>query len=370
MGRHLRLRSMSESEKQSDIKENVIKVASFMIATEIFGVCLQEVHTHGRELRPLHRHFELPIIFTIADTVSLFILLKFESVHGLKKHIEGLIVLFLCHIVQGYLCNFWYIYSRNDSFAVGYFEPVMLIILLNWCSREGVPVKAVLVLITMSVIAGWTSGELQILTNANRHGIIIFLVIFFICLRNIALKYLHSEGLVMRCRKKVTICYTFLVLAFGVAMSAFHLTFWALPVMFAILAMFASVTMFYMTSDLLESFSLVTVSVLGLISQICVNVICIPVEHGHNIVISFVGVILLALIVYIYMCVTSDESVEKFQSPVPNHEVYTRMEFLIFAGLVCGLIFYVFKPKISERDLNNLHYVGLDNVVKWFINHD
>ena len=55
---------------------------------------------------------------------------------------------------------------------------------------------------------------------------------------------------------------------------------------------------------------------------------------------------------------------------VPHHEVYTRLEFLIFTGVTCGMIFYVFKPRISERDLNNLHYVGLDNVVKWILNHE
>lgn len=54
---------------------------------------------------------------------------------------------------------------------------------------------------------------------------------------------------------------------------------------------------------------------------------------------------------------------------VAHHEVYTRLEFLIFIGVTCGIIFYVFKPKISERDLNNLHYVGLDNVVRWMLSH-
>jgi hypothetical protein len=84
-------------------------------------------------------------------------------------------------------------------------------------------------------------------------------------------------------------------------MSAFHLTFWALPVMFSLIAMFASVTMLYMTSSLLENYSLVSLSVFGLVSQIFVNILCIPVEHGHNIFISIIGALLLIIVIGVYI---------------------------------------------------------------------
>lgn len=355
---------MIESEGISDIKRKALTAAASVVATIVFGVCLQEVHAHGIELRPLHRHFELPIILTLVDTFSLFMLLRFESLLGLRKHAEGLLVTFLCQFVLEYLFNFWYIYSRNDSFAVGYFEPVILIILLKWCSRIDVSIKTVTIVVSMALIAGMTSGEIQILQNANRNGIIIFLVVFFICLRNIGLKRLHNEGLVIRVRRSVAIPYTATVLSVGVLLSAFHLTYWALPVMFGLISIFASVTMLYITSSLLERFSLVTVSVIGLVSQICVNVLCIPVEHAHNIIISLVGGLLLICVIIIYFKTSSTELIENIPTTVPNHECYTRIEFLIFTGLVCGLIFYVFKPTLSERDLNNLHYVGLDQLVK------
>ena len=264
-------------------------------------MCLQEVHAHAKELRPLHRHFELPIILTIVDTISLFVLLRLESVHGLRKHAEGLIVTFLCHFIVGYLFNYWYIYSRNDSFAVGYFEPVILVTLLKWCTRNDVSAKTFVILLSMALCAGITSGETHILLNANRNGIIIFLVIFFICLRNIGLSYLHNEGLVLRFRKSIAIPYSFTVLSVALVMCAFHLTFWALPVMFSLIAMFASVTMLYMTSSLLENYSLVSLSVFGLVSQIFVNVVCIPVEHGHNIFISIIGTLLLIVVIGVYI---------------------------------------------------------------------
>ncbi|XP_053386221.1 uncharacterized protein LOC123538419 isoform X2 [Mercenaria mercenaria] len=363
-------RTMSESEQIQNGKRNMLLAAGFLVAAEVFGVCLQEVHAHAKELQPLHRHFELPIILTAVDTISLFVLLKFESLQGLRKHAEVLIVTFLCHIVLEYLFNFWYIYSRNDSFAVGYFEPVILVTLLKWCTRNDVNIKMFAILVSMAFCAGITSGETHILLNANRNGIIIFLVIFFICLRNIGLYYLHNEGLVLRFRKSIAIPYSFTVLSVGVIMSAFHLTYWALPVMFALIAMFASVTMLYMTSALLENYSLVSLSVFGLVSQILVNVVCISVEHGHNVLISIIGTFLLAITIGLYIRATCTNMPETVPSQVPNHEVYTRLEFLIFTGLVCGLIFYVFKPKISDRDLNNLHYVGLDNIVKRLINHE
>jgi hypothetical protein len=162
----------------------------------------------------------------------------------------------------------------------------------------------------MALIAGMTSGEIQILQNANRNGIIIFLVVFFICLRNIGLKRLHNEGLVIRVRRSVAIPYTATVLSVGVLLSAFHLTYWALPVMFGLISIFASVTMLYITSSLLERFSLVTVSVIGLVSQICVNVLCIPVEHAHNVIISLVGGLLLMCVIIIYFKTSSTELIE------------------------------------------------------------
>lgn len=51
-------------------------------------------------------------------------------------------------------------------------------------------------------------------------------------------------------------------------------------------------------------------------------------------------------------------------SAVNTHEQYTRIEFLLFASLVMGVIFFVFQPKVSDRDLNTLSYVGLDRVLR------
>ena len=46
------------------------------------------------------------------------------------------------------------------------------------------------------------------------------------------------------------------------------------------------------------------------------------------------------------------------------HEQYTRLEFLLFASAVVGIIFYVFQPRVSQRDLDTLSYVGLDKVLR------
>ena len=279
-------------------------------------MCLQEVHMHGKELRPLHRHFELPIIMAIADTISLLIMLKVESFDGLMKHAEGLIVTFISHICMEYLFNFWYIYSRNDSFAVGYFEPVMMIFLLKVCTKSESNIKMVVILLGMSIFGGFTSGQIGILLNMNRNGIIIFLLILFICMRNIGLKKLHEENVFIKCRKSVAIPYTFGVSFVAIILSTFHLTFWALPVMFAIISMFASVTTLYLTSALLEHMHVISIAVLGLVSQICVNIVCIPVEHGHNILITFVGLLILgALIILHFRLYPGKDPVDITKSP-------------------------------------------------------
>lgn len=283
-----------------DGKKILALAISFLVAMEIFGVCLQEVHIHGMELRPLHRHFELPIIMAAADTISLLIMLKIESFDGLMKHAEGLIVTFISHMCVEYLFNFWYIYSRNDSFAVGYFEPVMLIFLLKVCTKSECNIKMVAILTFMSLCAGLTSGQFGILMNTNRNGIIIFLLILFLSMRNIGLKRLHEENVFIKVRRTVAIPYAFSVIFIALVLSTFHLTFWALPVMFAIISMFASVSTLYVTSALLEHMHVISIAVLSLISQICVNVVCIPVEHGHNIVISIAGVLVLVSLIMLY----------------------------------------------------------------------
>lgn len=49
--------------------------------------------------------------------------------------------------------------------------------------------------------------------------------------------------------------------------------------------------------------------------------------------------------------------------PANIHEQYTRIEFLLFAALVVGVVIFVLQPKVSQRDLNSLSYVGLDKVI-------
>ncbi|XP_052079713.1 uncharacterized protein LOC127717901 [Mytilus californianus] len=47
-----------------------------------------------------------------------------------------------------------------------------------------------------------------------------------------------------------------------------------------------------------------------------------------------------------------------------SHEMFTRMEFMIFMGGVIAVLFYVLQPRVSSRDINNLSYVGLDKIVR------
>ena len=190
--------------------------------------------------------------------------------------------------------------QRQDSFAVGYFEPLVLVLLLKLCTNYEVNVKIMSSIFIMSVCAGLTSGDLFILANAHRSGIIIFLVIYFLSLQNLAINLLQEEQLTFRLRKKFAVVYTTLILSVGFFFSAFHLTYWALPLMFAIIAMFASVAMFYLTSVLLQSCHLISVSVFGLLAQICVNLACVPGEHAHNIAITIVALMVLVTMVILY----------------------------------------------------------------------
>ena len=44
---------------------------------------------------------------------------------------------------------------------------------------------------------------------------------------------------------------------------------------------------------------------------------------------------------------------------VRTNEMYTRMEFLVFVLGVFTLVVCVFQPKLSQRDLDSLSYIGL-----------
>ncbi|CAC5403374.1 unnamed protein product [Mytilus coruscus] len=47
-----------------------------------------------------------------------------------------------------------------------------------------------------------------------------------------------------------------------------------------------------------------------------------------------------------------------------SHEMFTRIEFIIFMGGVIAVLFYVLQPRVSSRDISNLSYVGLDKIVR------
>lgn len=361
---------MSEPEKSSVLKTVSMMSLGLIMSSAITGVCLQEVYHHSKDLKPLHRGFEVPVILAIVDLVSLFVLLKFEFSQGLRSIAEAIGVTLISHFIMEYILNFWFSFSRTHSFPVGYFEPVMMVVLLKICTGYDVSVQIFACLVFISVIAGFTSGSVTHIFSASRNGMIIFLVIFFLSLRNIGLKLLQENTVKMHLRTKVVAPYTLSILSLGFILSALHLTFWALPVMFSMTAMFSSVAMFYFSFRLLEHCHVTAISVFGVLSQMAINVTCMPGLHTHNVLVSFLASLVLLSLTVVYFRLSSDPepsfAVSNF--PMPHAEIYTRMEFLLFVGGVCGLIFYVFQPKLSERDLNNLHYVGLDSIVKKLLN--
>ena len=292
--------SISYRDAASVSKTIVLMALGLMTSSTIAGVCLQELYHHSKELKPFHRGFEVPIILAIVDVVSVFVILKFEFSTGLRSLAEGLSVMFISHFLMEYSLSFWFSFSRTHSFPIGYFEPLMIIALLKVCTGYDVSVRILAIFIAMSIVAGFTSGSLMLIFSASRNGIIIFLVIFFESLRNIGLKLLQEDSVKIHLRHKIAAPYTLSILCVGFILSALHLTDWALPVMFSMIAMFSSVAMFYFSFRLLEHCHVTAISVFGLLSQIAINFACMPGNHLHNALVSFGAILILLGLIAMY----------------------------------------------------------------------
>ena len=50
------------------------------------------------------------------------------------------------------------------------------------------------------------------------------------------------------------------------------------------------------------------------------------------------------------------------------NELFTRLQFILYAASIVGLTASLLQPYISERDLNLLSYVGLDRIARKLLN--
>ena len=293
-------------EKQSVTRTVILTSVCLMASSAVAGVCLQEVYHHSKDLKPLHRGFEVPVILALVDVISLFVLIKFEFSQGLRSLAEGLVVTFVSHFIMEYILNYWFSFSRTHSFAMGYFEPIMMVILLKLCTGYDVSFKIFSCLALISIFAGFTGGRLTQVLHTSRNGLIIFLMTFFLSLRNIGLKLLQEDSVKIKLRTKIFAPYILSILTVGFLLSALHLTFWALPVVFSMVAMFSSVLMFYCSFRLLDHCHVTAVSVIGVMSQMATNLACMPSVYIRNIVVTLMAIAVLVCLVVMYFRLATD----------------------------------------------------------------
>ena len=53
-----------------------------------------------------------------------------------------------------------------------------------------------------------------------------------------------------------------------------------------------------------------------------------------------------------------------FSFSVGVHELFTRLQFILYVISIIGLTATLLQPFISERDMNVLSYVGLDRIAR------
>ncbi|XP_005099984.2 uncharacterized protein LOC101850008 [Aplysia californica] len=226
----------------------------------------------------------------------------------------------------------------------------------------------------ISIGCTFMSLRMRSVMTSDRTSLISALCAFSFVLRNIVVRQLvAAENVSVKPRGSVVIA--------GVASScvvivtAVHFlgsSLWVPPVMCAVLTCGLSVGVFYVSTQLLKSFGVVFVSLFQIWVVLLEALMLTSAKHRPDLVLFATAVILVLLGHYLFFKdhvdnggASSGSSSFTFSAkPVNIHEQYTRIEFLLFFCSVLGVIFYVFQPKVSQRDLNTLSYVGLDRVIR------
>ncbi|KAK3593484.1 hypothetical protein CHS0354_037005 [Potamilus streckersoni] len=354
-------RKMNEPEKEQGRWRLSLLSGAFVLASLVNCICRQELFMNTHHFKQFENGYEIPLILTILETVTSAVLVTANS-----QMCEGIVICAFAHIKSIFLFSYWINLNRKSSFVVGYLEPIILTMLLRICTgidlRAGIMVSLGLV----SLGATLSLGDMSAYTNPCREIIVIFLYIFFISLRNITLKHLKEESLTFSPRKRLIVPYTVGTFVLGFISSALYLSEAVIPTMLALMTIYTSVFIFYLTTLMVQLCDISFLSVIGVWTQVLLNFAVLTQNYVHSVSLSMLGVAILIGGTYMLLLYLRDteSNVCGLQQEVSHQEMYTRMEFLLFVGSAMGLIFYVLQPKISDRDMKIFQVFGFDNLMR------
>ncbi|RUS70554.1 hypothetical protein EGW08_021683 [Elysia chlorotica] len=212
---------------------------------------------------------------------------------------------------------------------------------------------------------------------SNRATLVCSLVFFTAAMRNIVLRQIVHEGVEIKSRP-LPVPYsrvdTWLALAglgaFAV-LSAFLMapTGWGLVTLNALVTCCLSSALLLVSTQVLKVYDVVCTAVFGVWALLLEALLTTPIQLRPSLPSILLALLLLAAGHWLFLRNMSEPDIIGTTAATDRksagiQEQYTRLEFLLFASAVVGIIFYVFQPRVSERDLNTLSYVGLDTVIR------
>ncbi|CAG5120503.1 unnamed protein product [Candidula unifasciata] len=320
--------------------------------------------------------FTWAVVF--GQILAVMILIVAETPHGYWPDKEAIMIIIFAHAGGIFLHDYLLSVGNAHGFlSVAYLQPVLALITVWIVTSSTSIIARPYTWVGMAVInigCIFVSIKLSTVTNSDRTSWICLLSAFTMILRNIVIRQLvNNEHVVVRPRRKIMIFG--LVIVVCIVLLAIKITSknWLVPSLCALITCALCAALTYVTTQVLKSYSVPFVSLFCVWATLVEAVMLMPNDHRPNFVIFLLssGLIIIGHYLFIkdHIESTTDGTTPALTTvhppkPVSTHEQYTRIEFLLFAALVMGVTVFVLQPKISQRDLNTLSYIGLDTVIR------
>ncbi|XP_060076197.1 uncharacterized protein LOC132555854 [Ylistrum balloti] len=352
-----KLEKMTETASHNSIALSCIVVILFMIGQWLqykFVAIADEWFFDINYLIP-------PTLLFILETVSFVLFFTVNPLSSISDKVEGIVLVLVCHTFGIFLSGYLAYHSQTLYFTPAALLGLPLLVIQNrsctgiWETPLGIVCHFFL-----------TCGAILMTSyhgNDNGQGYIALAITFYFNLKNIMLKQMAtgSNCLVLRMRVVCTYVSILMLLIFIVGLLGVpNVTSLIIAGLFSSAA--SVVTLYILLEMVLNKHSVYFVSILHLWSRILLDMIYVSQSSYVSII---TGSVVVSIATVVYVVYNSGEKenrssvILKDCSKVPQNEVYTRMEFLVYVGCVIGLLICVFQPSLSDRDRHNLQIIGM-----------
>ncbi|XP_067687192.1 uncharacterized protein [Haliotis asinina] len=352
--------------------------AAMLVASWFALSCVQDVctsyfmQTSGQLVGP-NSNVYLPVVLSLAELVLCLASLKLEYQQKESSYLETVCVIILTHLSGVFLATIW-LQIPDVQFGIvgGLMDPVIALVLIYICTGYfGNSARASsLCIISFGMIFFTISTSSFI--KMDRTVLIKLLGGMFFILRNISVKYLHEEKVnIVPRTNRMLLGVTGGMPVVVIGLSLYVDPDWVLPLVLAVVAcVLQAVTTYLTCSLLLDKFSITTVAVLSAVVQFTEAQV-LATSSRPPVVMAILALVLLSVGLYVYTQETVDTG-HTFHSRkiVSTNEMFTRIQFLLFSASIFGVVFYGLQPRVSQRDLQTLSYVGLDKVIRRLLSID